>query len=128
MDEENELRYISGYAPFKLITKFRSASSERRMQFVICLQSMKEDESDTEKTFEGETSDWIRRIDKGGLFKVNDDTYSSLLLSGVLHGAEDVGKLWERFMLARRNADLGWLSLGQCLRTSGVSALERIRG
>ena len=40
------------------------------------MQSMKEDESDTEETFEGETSDWIRRIDKGGLFKVNDDTYS----------------------------------------------------
>ena len=74
---------------------------------------MKEDESDTEKTFEGETSDWIRRIDKGGLLKVNDDTYSSLLLSGVLHGAEDVQKLWERFMLARQNADLGWLSLAQ---------------
>ena len=29
MDEENTLRYISGYALFKLITKFRSASSER---------------------------------------------------------------------------------------------------
>ena len=76
-DEMNALRYASGYVARKLLKKYENEHSRKKLgikaeQFEECLCNMAVayDETDFTKC----TSEWIRRIDRGGLFPVNDIT------------------------------------------------------
>ena len=72
-DEGNALRYVAGYVPFSLQKKLR-----HRPEFTHCLACMAVEGSVNEGTTDSYlhyTKDWIARVNRGGLFKVNDQTY-----------------------------------------------------
>ena len=74
-DELNALRYTSGYVAVKLLKKYEKEHSRRTFgakaeQFEMCLGNMSI--ADEETDFTKCTSEWIQRIDRGGLFLVND--------------------------------------------------------
>ena len=74
-DELNALRYTSGYVAMKLLKKYEKEHSRRTFgakaeQFEMCLGNMSI--ADEETDFTKCTSEWIQRIDRGGLFLVND--------------------------------------------------------
>lgn len=72
-EEENAVRYASGYVAMKLRKEFMKKDSEKAAQFVECLSSM---------AVEGEESDyyvytmeWLKTVDRGGLFHISDSTF-----------------------------------------------------
>ena len=82
-EEENALRYVSGYVALRLMRKYQKEDSEKAIRFVECLSNMAVvgDESsfynDTkESSFYNDTKEWINLVDLGGLFNVNNGAYT----------------------------------------------------
>ena len=72
-EEENILRYASGFIPFKLLNRYLKQSTEKASQFVECLSNMAVGGNET--SFHHYTTEWIRKVNRGGLFYINDDAY-----------------------------------------------------
>lgn len=72
-EEDNAIRYVSGYVATKLIRKYSRIDSEKAAQFIECLTSMGKIVHDTASL--KFTSEWIRSIDRGGLLHVNDSAF-----------------------------------------------------
>ena len=68
-DEANALRYVAGYVPFSLEKKL-----QHRPEFKHCLEHMAVKGS--AESYMEYTKEWIKRINRGGLFKVHDEAYS----------------------------------------------------
>lgn len=70
-DEENIIRYAAGYVPFKLLKKYEKSSET---EFVECLSNMSinGDESNLMEY----TRMWTMQVNRGGLFEINDLTYT----------------------------------------------------
>ena len=71
-EEENALRYVAGYVIRKLRERIDSSSNPRKDEMVLLLMECAGDEMDSE----GGTEMWLNMIDRGGLWHVNDQTYS----------------------------------------------------
>ena len=72
-EEENALRYVSGYVALKLMREYEKIDGEKATQFVECLSSMAV--AGIESSFYEYTKEWIRSMDRGGLFHINDGVY-----------------------------------------------------
>ena len=72
-DQENVLRYVAGYVPFKLLKKYKKSDTEEDAAVVDCLSEMAVAGEDS--SFLAYTSEWTKAINRGGLFEVGDDTY-----------------------------------------------------
>jgi len=71
--EQNAVRYIAGYTCRKLRDKICSSSEPSKDTMMQCLSEMAgEDDSDVNLSSE----DWISMLDRGGLWLVNDQTYT----------------------------------------------------
>ena len=73
-DELNALRYACGYVAYSLLRKFEKRKGDKYQQFVFCLGEM---------AVPGEgsnvleyTSEWLSLVNRGGLFPLNDDTFT----------------------------------------------------
>lgn len=70
-DEEQAVRYTAGYIVKSLKKKFSAVP-----QYMEILNSMHEDDDDEMgDDFLSYTKEWISRVDRGGLHKVNDETF-----------------------------------------------------
>lgn len=71
-DELNILRYVSGFVPHSLLKRFER-SEQKYGRFCECLGEMAvvSDHSD----FLDYTKEWISKVNRGGLFPVNDATF-----------------------------------------------------
>ena len=72
-EEENSVRYASGYVAMKLRKQFMKKECDKAAQFVDCLSHM---------AIEGEESDyyvytmeWLKIVNRGGLFYVSKSTF-----------------------------------------------------
>ena len=74
-DEENVVRYIAGYIPFKMLKKYEMKSSKDtyNVEVVECLHSLAV--SGEESSLMDYTREWCLKVDRGGLFEVNDTAY-----------------------------------------------------
>ena len=72
-DEENIIRYASGYVPMVLMKKYERVVSEKSASFVECLSAMAV--NGEESTILEYTSQWVSKVNRGGLFEVNDMAY-----------------------------------------------------
>ena len=70
-EEQNALRFVSGYIIRKVKDKLEASSSLSKNDMLMCLVDMGGDEMD-----DGGTEDWVNAIDRGGLWHVNDQTYN----------------------------------------------------
>ena len=73
-EEENALRYVIGYVALKLMRKYQKEDGEKAIQFVECLLNMAV--VGEESSFYNYTKEWIVLVDRGGLYHVNDGTYT----------------------------------------------------
>ena len=73
-EEDNAVRYASGFVAMKLVRKYRKMSTETAAQFVECLANMAS--SGDESSYYLYTFEWLTNIDRGGLFYVSDTTFS----------------------------------------------------
>lgn len=81
-DDHNALRYAAGYIPWKLTQKYKKTKCKHvhRRAFLVCLERMsvsleQEDNQEDDTSYQEYTTRWIRAIDRGGLFHVNDEVY-----------------------------------------------------
>ena len=72
--DEKVIRYIAGYIPVSLRKKLERSSNPHKEEFIVCLWSMCEDDT-TCDDFLSYTKTWINRVDRGGLFPVNNTAY-----------------------------------------------------
>lgn len=72
-DEENALRYASGFVAMKLLKTLKKRDDMKSAQFRECLSHMANVGNDS--SFYAYTTEWIKSVDRGGLFHVNDTTY-----------------------------------------------------
>ena len=74
-EEEQVLRYVSGYIPFSLSKKLKTQCNETAQTYYKFLKTWQVSCSDTAKTFLQYTQEWINKQNRGGLFKVSDGVY-----------------------------------------------------
>lgn len=72
-DEENAVRYASGYVAMKLLKKIEKMAGRRAREYRECLSHMANTGDDT--SFYGYTLQWITSVNRGGLFVVNETSY-----------------------------------------------------
>ena len=72
-EEENVIRYVSGFIAHKLLQVYKKDHSPRDALYVEYLTSMAV--SGPESNFYDYTKMWIHLVDRGGLFVVNDNSY-----------------------------------------------------
>ena len=65
-EEENIVRYVSGYVAMKLGKKFKKQNGEKASQFMECLTRMSVMGDDT--SFYNYTKQWVKSVNRGGLF------------------------------------------------------------
>lgn len=92
-EEENAVRYASGYVALKVMRKFEKENTEKAAQFVNCVSQMAL--CGEESSFYAYTTEWIKRVNRGGLFSVSESTFlffrtielkTQLYLSSYLQG------------------------------------------
>ena len=72
-DELNVLQYVGGYVPHSLLKKYEKRSGTKYEQFITCLGNMAVlSEHDC---FLEYTKEWVQRVNRGGLFPLNNTTY-----------------------------------------------------
>ena len=74
----NALRYAAGYVPCKLRQKYRKPTCKHPncKAFLVCLDKMIESsQEESEDSYLEYTKRWIRAVDRGGLFRINDEVY-----------------------------------------------------
>ena len=69
-DEEQTVRFTAGY-----IVKLLKKKLSDIPQYMDILNSMHEDDDEMGDDFLSYTKEWISRVDRGGLHKVNDETF-----------------------------------------------------
>ena len=67
-DEANALRYAAGYVPFALKNWF-----SKRLEIVAFLSSLGRE--GVESSFLEYTKEWVKHVNLGGLFQVNDEVF-----------------------------------------------------
>ena len=72
VDEQNALRMAAGYVMFKLLAKYTKKEDDKSDEIVRCLKSFSKVDDDA---CGDDGTRWISKIDKGGLFKVNDAVF-----------------------------------------------------
>lgn len=80
-DEKNALRYASGFVPYKLLKKYSKSSTESHEKYCGVLRDMSyvadinPASLGHDYTYETYTCEWLSLVDRGGLFKINEDAY-----------------------------------------------------
>ena len=72
-DEQNSIRYASGFVGMKLLKQFSTSKSIKAAQFRECLSHMSKNGDDS--SFYAYTSQWIDSVNRGGLFCISDSTF-----------------------------------------------------
>lgn len=72
-DEQNVLRYASGYVAMSLLRHYKEQHGSKAASFVECLSHMAID--GPEDSFLDYTKEWIHKVNRGGLFEVNNGAY-----------------------------------------------------
>ena len=80
--EENIIRYACGYVCIHLRRRFLNSKSDKAVDFIECLDKMREQHDDTSSTTSSldYTQEWTKRVNRGGLFIISDEAYRFLSL------------------------------------------------
>ena len=73
-DEEQALCYVAGYVPMKLKKYEKQPNNAHALKYMECLNVMTEEKGE-DVEFLQYTKLWIEQVNRGGLFRVNNDTY-----------------------------------------------------
>lgn len=73
-EEKNALHIVAGYVCRKVPTSLEQSSIPEKDDMIFCGMSFAGDEDD------GETETWLNTMDRGGLWHVNDMTFTLFLI------------------------------------------------
>ena len=72
-DEQNIIRYAGGYVAQRLLTRYKKEDSEKAAGFIESLSHMAVDGN--ESSLMDYTKEWTKKINRGGLFELSDNTF-----------------------------------------------------
>ena len=74
-DEENALRYASGFVPFKLLKRYAQQTGPNPETEAVaeCLSQMTV--PGKLSSYYDYTTEWLEKVDRGGLFIINNETF-----------------------------------------------------
>jgi hypothetical protein len=72
-EQENIIRYVAGFVPFKMLTRYKKQGTVNAAAIVDCLADMSV--PGEESSFLAYTSEWTAAVNRGGLFEVNNEAY-----------------------------------------------------
>ena len=74
-DEENALRYASGFVPFKLLKRYaqQTGPDPEAEAVAECLSQMTV--PGKLSSYYDYTTEWLEKVDRGGLFIINNETF-----------------------------------------------------
>ena len=72
-DEDNIIRYMAGYIPFKLMKVYEKKDAQEDVNVLDCLSEMAV--AGAGDDLYAYTQEWTRAINRGGLFEVKDSVY-----------------------------------------------------
>ena len=72
-DEENAIRYASGYVAMKLLKHYKTGKGAKARQYVDCLSNMAVVGDD--QSYYAYTKEWTSKASRGGLFDINDTCF-----------------------------------------------------
>ncbi len=98
IEEDNSIRYASGYVAMKLLHKYKKMTTDNAVHFVECLSNMAS--LGEEASFYDYTLEWMSSIDRGGLFYVNNSTFSFFETIEI-----KTQELLPQHLATKRNAD-----------------------
>lgn len=139
-DELNVLQYACGYVPQHLLKKFQKRSGSKYDQFVQCLRQMA-DCGDNEEDFLAYTKHWIDKVNRGGLFKLSNNTFNFFacievqvqrLLPSFMEKAESDSSTFKEAIVKKiakcEDVEWNWTLLSQCIDTESdaIELLENI--
>ena len=86
-DEENTIRYMAGYVPFKLMTVYERKDTQDDANVLDCLSAMAA--LGPVDDFYAYTHEWTKSVNRGGLFEVSTTTFTffrqlEILIRGML--------------------------------------------
>ena len=86
-DEENTIRYMAGYVPFKLMKVYETKDTQEDANVLDCLSAMAV--FGPVDDFYSYTQEWIKNVNRGGLFEVSTATFTffrqlEILMRGML--------------------------------------------
>ena len=87
VDEENVIRYMAGYVPFKLMKVYEIKNTQEDANVLDCLSDMAI--SGPVDDFYAYTQEWTQAVNRGGLFEVKDVVFTffrklEILMRGIL--------------------------------------------
>ena len=76
-DDDNVIRYAYGYTVRTMLIKYLKQHGEKGAIFVQCIARMQADHTDDKllSTFLAYTHEWVKTVNRGGLYKVKDEVY-----------------------------------------------------
>lgn len=69
------MQYACGYVPHKLLRRYEARKGEKARRFVECLGNMAVVAEDNDPDLLAYNRLWIERVNRGGLFPLNDQTF-----------------------------------------------------
>ena len=75
-DELNVMRYACGFVPHKLLLRYEKRPGDKYKNFVACLGDMAVVGENDDLDFLGYTKTWFDKVNRGGLFPLNDETFN----------------------------------------------------
>ena len=146
-DEQNAVRYASGYVVKVLKKQYEKKKGVKARQFMECLMNMSaREEGNSSSSYYDYTKLWIKLVNRGGLFEVNTDSFlffraievhvQETLCDNLLSGKmdkneylfallrnEDIHVLWSRL-----NADIEDTDSSNELLTAIIEKWVTLRG
>ncbi len=120
----NVLRYVGGFVPHALLKRYERYGNKYEM-FFECLGDMAVVSDETD--FLDYTKEWYSKVNRGGLFPLNDITFMLfteiekqtrrfLTVSNMLHSSQE--KLQDdviKNIADNENVQLKWICISQCI-------------
>ena len=84
-EEENAVRYASGFVRIRLMKKYKKINNIKAAQFVDCLShtALSSSDEDEESSYYEYMKTWIDIVNRGGLFCVNEKTFLFFSICGI---------------------------------------------
>ena len=136
IEEQTTLRYVAGFIPFSLGKRFKNKQNSDIGKMVMeTILSWQANPAETDKTFLEFSKSWTEKVNRGGLFLVNDDFFifirrienvarsvlnCNLILNYKGEDLRDV--LMEKFNKSEL-IDIGWESLTKNLQSEETKKL-----
>ena len=128
VDEMNALRYVGGFVPYSLLKRFER-HEKKYQQFFECLGDMAVVSETGGVDFLQYTKEWIGRVNRGGLFPLNNQTFTlfveiekqtRVLLTRHMHkstskNSEDFKENVISKIVDNEDVQFHWTLISQCI-------------